>query len=151
MSESNTTPQYTDSAQYNASQAFVLKLIWSFLLFANAVFALTGYLIMDRRSLHLKPEMLQVIMIAMIALAIISALLVFGLAPFLRKKLNYMVYCVLRWSLTGSAAINGFVLFMLGDSFTVFLSFLAWDTLIMLLLFPESPVTTPDIPEPTQT
>lgn len=134
-----TTPPYTDSAKYNAQQAFVLKLIWFFLIFANIGFALTAYLIQDIRTLKLKPEMLQVILIAMVALAVINVLLIFGIIPIFRKKLNTMVYCILRWAMTGSAAANGFILFLLGESFHVFLYFLAWDTLVMLFLFPPKP------------
>ena len=135
-------PQYTDSAAYNASQAFVLKLIWGFMIFGNTGFALGGYPLINRRTLQLKPEMLQVLLIASIALCIITALLVFGVVPIFRKKLNYMLYCLLRWALTGSGTVYGFVLFMLGKPYTYLLGFILWDVLLLLLLFPKKPEET---------
>lgn len=120
------------------AQRQVLLKVWIGLVVL--LFALTGagfFLVSLRKAPPVDPKMVLVLEVALGALSLITAIVIYGLLPYMARKIGYFLFSTLRWAFAASISLYGLVLFLLGASKLVFLCFLGGSLLLLILLFPR--------------
>lgn len=114
----------------------VLWILWGALVGSLCTYAAVGYLIRQVWDQPLAPETLSVLIPTFGGMALLITTVIFALRPVLTKQTTYQTYSIIRWALAEAVGILGFVLFVLGASWTVFGTFLGWAFLLELRLMP---------------
>ncbi len=130
----------TDSFSHDPSitQRKLLLWIWVGLFALLFVFAGLGLaLVSSRKAPPVDPKMILVLQIALGALSLATAVVVYGLLPYIAKRIGYFLFTTLRWAFSVSIGVYGLVLFLLGASRLAFFSFLGGSLLLLLLLYPS--------------
>ncbi|TNE48766.1 MAG: hypothetical protein EP343_15260 [Deltaproteobacteria bacterium] len=133
----------TDSIPHDPSvaQRKLLFRIWVGLLALLFVLAGVGLaLVSSRKAPPVDPKMILVLQIALGALSLATAVVIFGLLPYIAKRIGYFLFTTLRWAFSVSIGLYGLVLFLLGATRLAFFSFLGGSLLLLLLLYPSEKI-----------
>lgn len=130
------TEQLADTEQ--PENQTVLWILWGALTASLGMYAVVGYLIQQWLSRSLAIELPSAFVFFCGGMALVKTIVIFTCGSLFAKQGNYQTYSILRWALAEAIGIYGFALFVLGASWTVFGTFLAWALLLELRLMPTA-------------